>query len=70
MTHQEIYYKFCKWSPIHANMVKEWKPWGSSSICVWLTNGMMYKVKHYMGGAFIMQTLSDEDIRKKYGSCQ
>ena len=67
MTHEEIYNKFCKWSPLHANMVKKWKPWDSSSICVWLNNGMKYKVKHCTGGAFIMQLVSDNDIKKKYG---
>lgn len=70
MAHKEIYEKFCKWSPVHANMIRIWKPWGSTSICVWLNNGMKYKVKHHGGNVFTMQSLSDEDIRKKYGSCQ
>lgn len=66
MSHKEIYDKFCEWSPVYAKMVVGYKPWGSTSIAVWLTSGLVFKVKLYDGHKFIMQTLSKEDINKKY----
>lgn len=67
ITHSEIYDKFCKWSPHHAKMVKEYKPWGSTSIVVWLNNGQAYKVKHIYGDKFVMQPLTIDDINRKLG---
>lgn len=67
MTHEELYKEFCKWSPEHAKMVKDYAPWGSTSIVIWLDNGMMYKVKRHDKGKFVMQTLTKADIDKKFG---
>jgi len=67
MTHEELYKKFCNGSPGHANRVTEYRPWGKTSIVVWLTNGMAYKVKYIDDSHFIMQMLTEEDIKKKYG---
>lgn len=65
MIPESIYRKFCKWSPSHAKMIMKWRPWGSTSIAIWLTNGQKYKVKFCGGNSFIMQMLTDEDIEKK-----
>lgn len=62
----KIYSDFCKWSPEHAKMVEDYKPWGTNSIAVWLKNGQVYKVKRHAPGRFTMQSLSKEDIAKKY----
>ncbi len=67
MSHKEIFEKFCEWSPAYAKMVTDYKPWGSSSIVVWLSIGMAFKVKLHDNGKFIMQTVSEEDIKKKLG---
>lgn len=62
----EIYEEFCEWSPEHTNMVVEYKPWGSTSIMIKLNSGLAYKVKRFAPGKFIMQLISEEDIKKKY----
>lgn len=62
----DIFEEFCKWSPEHAAMVVDFRSWGSTSIVVWLDNGMTYKVKRYAPNKFIMQVVSEEDIKKKY----
>ena len=67
LTWGEIYKDFCNWSPKHAAMVVDYRPWGSTSICVWLNNGQAYKCKRHAADRFTMQTVSEEDIRKKYG---
>lgn len=67
MTYGELYKKFCAWSPEHAKMVKDYRPWGTNSIVVWLSNGMSYKVKYIEEGKFIMQTVSEEDVKRKFG---
>ena len=67
ITWGDIYKEFCEWSPMHAEMVVDYRPWGSTSIVVWLRNGMAYKVKRFAPGKFVMQSLSEEDIKKKYG---
>lgn len=66
MTYSELYKKFCVWSPEHANMVEDYRPWGRNSIVVWLKNGMMYKVKYIDDTTFIMQTVTKVDIDKKF----
>lgn len=67
ITYGELYKEFCEWSPKRANMVKDYRPWGSHSIIVWLTDGHAYKVKRLAPGKLIMQLLSKEDIDKKFG---
>lgn len=67
ITYGEIYVEFCEWSPEHGAMVIDYKPWGSTSIVVWLDNGHTYKVKRHAPGRFTMQAVSDADIKKKYG---
>lgn len=66
ITHEEIYEKFCFWSPQHAKMVKDYAPWGSTSIVIWLNNGQAYKVKYIEGDKFIMQPVLKADIEKKF----
>ena len=66
ITWGEIYEKFCAWSPEHAKMVNDYRPWGSTSIVVWLKNGQAYKVKYIADDKFVMQTVSKADIDKKF----
>lgn len=67
ITYGEIYDEFCEWSPEHANLVKDYRPWGSTSIVVWLKGGQAFKVKRHAPGVFTMQSVSKADIDKKYG---
>lgn len=67
ITWGEIYKEFCEWSPEHAKMVKDYRPWGSTSIVVWLEGGHTYKVKRHAPGKFTMQHVSEADINKKFG---
>lgn len=67
ITYGEIYKEFCEWSPEHAEKVVDYRPWGSTSIVVWLSTGYAYKCKRLGPGKFIMQMVSEEDIKKKYG---
>jgi hypothetical protein len=48
-------------------MVKDYKPWGSTSIVIWLNNGCAFKVKRHASDRFTVQTVSKQDINKKYG---
>ena len=66
-THEELYQEFSKWSPEHASMVIDYKPWGKSSIAIWLNNGHIYKVKYIAEDHFIMQKLSKDDVKRKLG---
>ena len=66
LTCDEIYEKFLAWSPEHATMVKAHGPWGSTSIVIWLYNGMAYKVKYIADDKFIMQVITKADIDKKF----
>lgn len=66
--HNELYKEFCEWSPQHAAEVTSYKPWGRRSIVVWLKNGMAFKAKRCAPGKFIMQLLSEDDIKKKFES--
>lgn len=66
LTSKSIYDKFSKWSPEHAAKIKEYRPWSSTSIVVWLENGMMYKIKYIADNKFIMQTVTKEDIDNKF----
>lgn len=70
MTYGELYEKFRKWSPEHAAMVTDYRPWGTNSIVVWLNNGMAFKVKYYADDKFIMQHVSQVDIDRKFNKCQ
>ena len=65
--YSQLYNEFCEWSPEHAAMVVDYRPWGHTSILVWLNNGQAYKCKRYAPGRFTMQLVSEEDIKKKYG---
>lgn len=67
MTYGELYKQFCKWSPEHAAMMADYRPWGTNSIVVWLNNKQAYKVKYHAPNKFTMQMLSEEDIKKKFG---
>lgn len=67
ITWGEIYKEFCEWSPRHAEMVVDYRPWGSTSIVVWFDNGQAYKVKRHAPGRFTMQMVSKDDINKKFG---
>ena len=64
-THQRIFSEFCEWSPTHASMVVDYGEGGSTSIVVWLNNGIIYKVKRHAPHKFTMQVLSNEDVNKK-----
>ena len=66
MDPNELYAMFKEWNPDLVEFIADYKPWGSHSLCIWLNNGMTYKVKHYNAG-FIMQAVSAEDIKRKYG---
>lgn len=67
LTWLQIYKEFCEWSPAHAKMIVDYRPWGSTSIVVWLNNGQAYKCKRHAADRFTMQLVSEEDINKKYG---
>lgn len=47
-------------------MVVDYRPWGSTSIVVWLNNGQAYKCKRHAADRFTMQMVSEEDIKKKF----
>lgn len=64
--HEEIFKEFREWSPEHAKLIKDYRPWGSTSIVVWLEGGYAYKVKRHAPGKFTMQFVSKEDIEKKF----
>lgn len=66
LTCDEIYKDFCNWSPEHAAMVTDYKPWGNSSILVYLNSGHAYKCKRHAADRFTMQVVSEEDIKKKF----
>lgn len=66
LTSEQIYAKFCAWSPEHASMVKDYNLWGRTSIVIWLNNGMMYKVKYINDTKFIMQVVTKEDVDNKF----
>lgn len=63
---QDIYKEFCENSPQIARMITTYEKWGSRSIAVWLSNGLIYKVTRYDYNKFSMQELSKEDIKKKF----
>lgn len=65
LTYDELYKEFCEWSPEHAKMVKDYRPWGRNSIVIWLSNNMAYKVKRVDKNHFIMQMVSKSDINNK-----
>lgn len=67
LTYGDIYRDFCNWSPEYAAMVIGYRPWGSTSICVWLNNGQAYKCKRHAADRFTMQMVSQDDINKKLG---
>ena len=65
-THNEIYTEFCNWNPELGARIIDYKPWGSTSIVVWLDNGLTYKVKYCGPDRFVMQIVSQDDINKKF----
>ena len=67
LTHEEIYKELCDWNPQFALGIMYYRPWGSTSIAVWHKSGFTYKIKRYGPNVFIMQTLSEDDIKKKFG---
>ena len=67
VTHNEIFNEFCIWSPTLAPKVVAYRPWGSTSIVVWLNNGFIYKIKRYGPDKFVMQAVSKDDVNKKFG---
>ena len=64
--HEEIFEEFCEWLPEYVPNIKEYKPWGSTSIVVWLKDGLIYKVKRFAPKKFIMQMVSKEDVERKF----
>lgn len=66
-TYKEIYDDFYSWNPELGSKVIDYEPWGSTSIVIWLNNGMIYKVKRYEHDKFVLQTLSKEDVDRKFG---
>lgn len=66
MAHNKLFKLFKNWNPGMAEMVIEYKPWGRNSLCIWLRNGMIYKAKYYGENKFVMQTVSEEDVKRKY----
>lgn len=67
MAHEDIFKEFCEWSPWHAVLVVEYKPWGSASILIRLSSGAAYKAKRYGEKKFILQPVTEDDINRKYG---
>lgn len=63
---KQIYEEFCNWSPEHAKMAKHYEQWGNTSIAIWFDNGLVFKVKRYAPNRFIMQLMSNDDIKRKY----
>lgn len=62
----ELCQEFREWSPTHAKMVVEYKPWGSNSILVRLSSGLAYKAKRIGPNEFVMQSVSEDDIKMKF----
>lgn len=67
LTWGQIYSDFCNWNPDYARRVIDYRPWGRSSIVVWLDNGCAYKCKCHAADWFTVQAVSNDDIRRKYG---
>lgn len=67
MTHDEIFEEFRNWNPEMAPKVIYYAPWGSTSIVIWLDNDQAYKVKRHAPDRFTMQTVTQDDIDKKFG---
>ena len=66
MTYGELYNKFCEDEPDMAKQICDYRPWGRNSIVIWLDGGIAYKVKD-IGGKFVKQLVSADDIKRKYG---
>lgn len=67
LTHEEIFNEFCEWNADQTSAIVNYKPWGGTSIVIWLDNGNAYKVKRHAHQVFTIQRLSEEDINKKFG---
>ena len=65
ITYKQIFEEFKEWSPQHAIMVVDYRPWGTYSIVVWLKCGMICKVKRVAPNNFVMQKIFEEDVRRK-----
>jgi hypothetical protein len=68
ITWGEIYAEFCNWNTQIGAKVIDYRPWGSTSIVVWLNNGQAYKVKRHASDRFTMQIVTQDDIDKKFGT--
>lgn len=64
--YEEILKEFKEWSPEHAKSIIGYRPWGKTSILICLIGNLNYKVKRIAPGKFVMQMVSEEDIKKKY----
>ena len=67
LTYGELYVEFCNCNPEIGAATIDYRPWGNNSIVIWLDNGKAYKVKRHSIGRFTMQSVSNDDIRKKFG---
>ena len=65
MTYKEIFDEFCNWSPEHAKLVIDYRPWGTNSIVVWFNINDAYKAKRIDKNRFVMQKVTMEEINKK-----
>ena len=66
ITYGELYVKFCNLNPEDAAMIIDYKPWGNNSIAVWFDDGTIYKVKYIGEDRFFVQTISEEDAKRKF----
>jgi len=66
ITWGEIYTEFCNLNPDIGAMIIDYRPWGSTSIVIWLENGMAYKIKRHAPGRFIIQPVSEDDLNRKF----
>ena len=64
LTWGEIYKDFCNWSPEHAAMVVDYRPWGSTSIVVWLNNGQAYKCKRHAADSSLCRWCPKRILRR------
>lgn len=64
--YSELFNEFCAQDLGRGSTIKEYKPWGANSIVVWFMNGQAFKIKRIAPGKFVMQKLSEDDIKKKF----
>ena len=66
VTHKQIFEEFCIYNPVFARNMVSYKAWGKSSIVIWLNDGRAFKIKRVTSNAFIMQIVTEEDIKRKF----